>query len=40
MNDYYDTAKICINGHVITDSLKTDPQINQNFCDKGVAAAF
>ena len=34
MNDYYDTAKICINGHDITDSLQMDPQIDQNFCDK------
>ncbi len=34
MNDYYDTAKICINGHVITDSLQIDTQIDQKFCDK------
>ena len=34
MNDDYDIAKICINGHVIKDSLQMNPQIDQKFCDK------
>lgn len=34
MPDYYDTAQICINGHIITDSVQIDPQINQKKCDR------
>ncbi|MFC2007818.1 DUF2321 domain-containing protein [Chloroflexota bacterium] len=35
MNDnWYDTAQICINGHVITDSLATSPEVGQKFCNK------
>jgi len=33
MPDYYDTAQVCINGHIITDSVQISPQINQKFCD-------
>jgi len=33
MPDYYDTAQVCINGHIITDSVQSNPQINQNFCN-------
>jgi len=30
----YDTAKICVNGHIITDSVQYDAHSQQNFCDK------
>ena len=31
---YYDVAQICMNGHMINESYKENPQRNQNFCDK------
>ena len=31
---YYNTAQICTNGHIITDSYDTSPELRQNFCDK------
>jgi len=34
MNDYYDIAKICTNGHIITDSVQINSQINQKFCSE------
>ena len=35
MNDsWYDTAQICTNGHVITESSVSSPQLTQKFCDK------
>lgn len=33
MPDRYDTAQVCINGHIITDSMQVDPKFDQNFCD-------
>jgi hypothetical protein len=32
--NWYDTAQICINGHVITDSIVTSPEVSQKFCNK------
>lgn len=34
MSDRYDTAKICVNGHIITDSIEVDPRTDQKFCEK------
>ncbi len=35
MNDnWYDTAQICINGHVINSRSKSEPDYNRNFCEK------
>ncbi len=34
----YDTAQICLNGHVITAFAVSDPQHKQAFCDKCGAA--
>lgn len=31
---WYDTAQICLNGHVITNSSKKYPQFMKNFCDR------
>jgi hypothetical protein len=37
-DNWYDVAQICLNGHVINDSVKKYPQHNKKFCDKcGVA---
>ena len=33
-DNWYDTAQICTNGHVITSSLVTSPEIGQKFCKK------
>ena len=30
----YDTAQICLNGHVINDSIRTSPEFNKDYCDK------
>ncbi len=32
--EWYDTARICINGHVINEQVKSSPHIKQRFCDK------
>jgi hypothetical protein len=32
--DWYDTAQICTNGHVINEQLVSSPHINKKFCDK------
>lgn len=34
MPEKYDTAQVCQNGHIITDSIQVNPKINQKFCDK------
>jgi len=35
MNDsWYDTAQICMNGHVINSMSKSHPEHNKKFCDK------
>lgn len=31
---YYHTAQICLNGHMINDSSDSNPQNNQDYCDK------
>ncbi len=31
---WYDTAQICINGHVINSMSKSHPEHNKKFCDK------
>ncbi len=31
---YYDTAQICLNGHVITSMAGSRPERQQQFCDK------
>lgn len=31
---YYNTAQICMNGHVITDTYDKNYEFRQNFCDK------
>jgi hypothetical protein len=30
----YDTAQVCLNGHVITRFAESDPEIKKKFCDK------
>lgn len=30
----YDTAQICMNGHVVTSSFHDMPEFNKKFCDK------
>ena len=32
--NWYDTAQICTNGHVINEQLVSSPHINKKFCDK------
>ena len=34
MSGYYDTAQICINGHVINSNVHDNPIHNQDHCDK------
>jgi hypothetical protein len=36
----YDVAQICLNGHVINDSVKKFPEFNKKFCDKCGAATI
>jgi len=31
---WYDTALICENGHVLTDSLRSSPQFATKYCEK------
>ncbi len=31
---YYHPAQICLNGHVINDSIDSHPELNENFCSK------
>lgn len=38
--NWYDVAQICLNGHVINDSVKKYPQFNKKFCDKCGAATI
>jgi hypothetical protein len=30
----YDVAQICLNGHVVNDSIKVSPEDSKKFCDK------
>lgn len=32
--NWYDTAQICTNGHVINEQLKSSPHIKKKFCDR------
>lgn len=34
MSGQHDAAQICVNGHVINDSIHRSPQFNQDCCDK------
>ncbi len=29
---YYDTSQVCLNGHVVTDTLSRSPELGQKFC--------
>ncbi|MBU6400346.1 MAG: DUF2321 domain-containing protein [Verrucomicrobia bacterium] len=31
---YHDVALVCLNGHVINDSVRNMPQFNKKFCDR------
>jgi hypothetical protein len=31
---HYDTAQVCLNGHLVNHSYHSSPEFNQNFCDK------
>ena len=31
-DSYYDTAQICLNGHVVSEFASSQPQSNQKFC--------
>ena len=33
-DSYYDTAQICLNGHVVNSMASSSPQSNQNYCDE------
>jgi len=37
---WYDTAQICLNGHVITSSTTTSPELKRQLCDKCGAATI
>lgn len=39
-NNWYDVAQICLNGHVINHSIKSNPQHSKKFCDKCGAATI
>jgi len=39
-DSWYDVAQICLNGHVVNDSVRSRPQHNKNFCDKCGAATI
>ena len=32
--DYYETAQVCIDGHVITSGIESSPETKSNFCTK------
>jgi len=32
--NWYDTAQICTNGHIITDTFITNPEESQKYCNK------
>lgn len=34
LSSWYDVAQICMNGHVVNDSVKAYPQHNKKFCDR------
>ena len=34
IDSWYDVAQICLNGHIINDSVKKYPRHNKKFCDK------
>jgi len=34
MEEGYDIAQICLNGHVVNDSVRSFPEHSKNFCDK------
>jgi hypothetical protein len=38
--NWYDIARICINGHIISTQVKSSPHIKQRFCDKCGAATI
>jgi hypothetical protein len=38
--NWYDVAQICLNGHVINDSVREYPQHNKKYCDKCGAATI
>jgi len=41
MSGYYDTAQVCLNGHMINDSYHEYPAHNQEYCSKcGEPAIF
>ena len=31
---YYDVAQVCVNGHVVNDKARKNPEYNAPFCDK------
>ena len=31
---HYDTAQVCLNGHMVNHSYHSSPDFNQDFCDK------
>ncbi|WP_283701021.1 DUF2321 domain-containing protein [Clostridium perfringens] len=31
---YYNTAQVCLNGHVITDTYESNPELRQTYCGK------
>lgn len=37
---WYDTAQICLNGHIITTITKTSPELQKKFCDRCGAATI
>ena len=34
MREGYDTAQVCLNGHVIASTAGSNPQFHKSFCDK------
>lgn len=37
---YYETAQVCMNGHVISSGIETSPETAQKFCDDCGAATI
>lgn len=37
---YYDTAQVCLNGHMVNDRATSSPQHNESFCERCSAATI
>jgi len=37
---WYDTAQVCLNGHVVNDAVRSSPESNQKYCERCGAATI